>query len=39
MFYYHLGLHYSQTIMAFDDAALEFYYHLGLHYSQTLGRM
>ena len=35
-FYYHLGLHYSQTTAKFDKAAHVFYYHLGLHYSQTV---
>ena len=34
-FYYHLGLHYSQTIGANALGAETFYYHLGLHYSQT----
>ena len=35
MFYYHLGLHYSQTALLLPLLALLFYYHLGLHYSQT----
>ena len=35
-FYYHLGLHYSQTHVSLDDYFGMFYYHLGLHYSQTL---
>ena len=34
-FYYHLGLHYSQTINARHLHPDQFYYHLGLHYSQT----
>ena len=34
-FYYHLGLHYSQTKLFVTLAADRFYYHLGLHYSQT----
>ena len=34
-FYYHLGLHYSQTVLMDEEAAGMFYYHLGLHYSQT----
>ena len=34
-FYYHLGLHYSQTVAASDFSEDAFYYHLGLHYSQT----
>ena len=34
-FYYHLGLHYSQTRDAAERAERMFYYHLGLHYSQT----
>ena len=36
MFYYHLGLHYSQTLIGGIFFHLSFYYHLGLHYSQTL---
>ena len=35
-FYYHLGLHYSQTTPTACRARSWFYYHLGLHYSQTL---
>ena len=35
MFYYHLGLHYSQTLREQARRRNEFYYHLGLHYSQT----
>ena len=35
MFYYHLGLHYSQTINTGEFVSVGFYYHLGLHYSQT----
>ena len=35
MFYYHLGLHYSQTHDAASVSLGVFYYHLGLHYSQT----
>ena len=35
-FYYHLGLHYSQTIPVNLIQAVLFYYHLGLHYSQTI---
>ena len=35
MFYYHLGLHYSQTIDLPHELISAFYYHLGLHYSQT----
>ena len=35
MFYYHLGLHYSQTACKFPNISAAFYYHLGLHYSQT----
>ena len=38
MFYYHLGLHYSQTLTKKAIAMLSFYYHLGLHYSQTSRR-
>ena len=34
-FYYHLGLHYSQTKTHAFNTAFEFYNHLGLHYSQT----
>ena len=34
-FYYHLGLHYSQTTRIIGNVAKGFYYHLGLHYSQT----
>ncbi len=34
-FYYHLGLHYSQTKLGDKQEVLLFYYHLGLHYSQT----
>ena len=34
-FYYHLGLHYSQTLPSCHKSHLTFYYHLGLHYSQT----
>ena len=35
VFYYHLGLHYSQT-EPYSQYYLDlFYYHLGLHYSQT----
>ena len=34
-FYYHLGLHYSQTIIQDSFCFFVFYYHLGLHYSQT----
>ena len=34
-FYYHLGLHYSQTFWRSFSAIFSFYYHLGLHYSQT----
>ncbi len=37
-FYYHLGLHYSQTGDFAFDVRHTFYYHLGLHYSQTAGR-
>ena len=37
MFYYHLGLHYSQTQERQNQFLIRFYYHLGLHYSQTLG--
>ena len=33
--YYHLGLHYSQTVQGTVTVSLSFYYHLGLHYSQT----
>ena len=36
MFYYHLGLHYSQTKESLCRQIREFYYHLGLHYSQTV---
>ena len=35
LFYYHLGLHYSQTQRSTINASPTFYYHLGLHYSQT----
>ena len=35
MFYYHLGLHYSQTHSRAGGGLVMFYYHLGLHYSQT----
>ena len=35
MFYYHLGLHYSQTPSDMIAELDKFYYHLGLHYSQT----
>ena len=35
-FYYHLGLHYSQTGSTGSSSRARFYYHLGLHYSQTL---
>ena len=35
LFYYHLGLHYSQTHNAILMHKEMFYYHLGLHYSQT----
>ena len=35
LFYYHLGLHYSQTYQGFLNKINKFYYHLGLHYSQT----
>ena len=35
MFYYHLGLHYSQTNTRLRHCRGMFYYHLGLHYSQT----
>ena len=35
-FYYHLGLHYSQTMRKHGRLFSKFYYHLGLHYSQTL---
>ena len=38
MFYYHLGLHYSQTTDHNEELTPQFYYHLGLHYSQTRGR-
>ena len=34
-FYYHLGLHYSQTGEHVLMLLVTFYYHLGLHYSQT----
>ena len=34
-FYYHLGLHYSQTFRIHIIPQKMFYYHLGLHYSQT----
>ena len=34
-FYYHLGLHYSQTHANCLADGRGFYYHLGLHYSQT----
>ena len=34
-FYYHLGLHYSQTGSTGSSSRARFYYHLGLHYSQT----
>ena len=34
-FYYHLGLHYSQTYVGVNGDCQRFYYHLGLHYSQT----
>ena len=34
-FYYHLGLHCSQTIERRGQIRRPFYYHLGLHYSQT----
>ena len=34
-FYYHLGLHYSQTAYCLWNLVSLFYYHLGLHYSQT----
>ena len=37
LFYYHLGLHYSQTEKIKERRKNRFYYHLGLHYSQTLG--
>ena len=36
VFYYHLGLHYSQTRSVMRDEMDAFYYHLGLHYSQTM---
>ena len=36
-FYYHLGLHYSQTESVTVPTLYWFYYHLGLHYSQTCG--
>ena len=36
VFYYHLGLHYSQTPIVIREFPVMFYYHLGLHYSQTL---
>ena len=36
LFYYHLGLHYSQTQYCYTTLHRKFYYHLGLHYSQTL---
>ena len=35
-FYYHLGLHYSQTTSTKKTNTFVFYYHLGLHYSQTM---
>ena len=35
-FYYHLGLHYSQTYRRAVGYNYWFYYHLGLHYSQTI---
>ena len=35
LFYYHLGLHYSQTLTVENFPEQLFYYHLGLHYSQT----
>ena len=35
VFYYHLGLHYSQTEDFPHSVSAGFYYHLGLHYSQT----
>ena len=35
LFYYHLGLHYSQTQDLTEMRIMLFYYHLGLHYSQT----
>ena len=35
-FYYHLGLHYSQTSLVDEISGRLFYYHLGLHYSQTI---
>ena len=35
-FYYHLGLHYSQTMRLSAWSSVMFYYHLGLHYSQTV---
>ena len=35
LFYYHLGLHYSQTLSSKSITKIMFYYHLGLHYSQT----
>ena len=38
-FYYHLGLHYSQTLMYSVAILAAFYYHLGLHYSQTIYAM
>ena len=37
-FYYHLGLHYSQTLNYEEKVTESFYYHLGLHYSQTAAK-
>ena len=39
MFYYHLGLHYSQTTKRIRRRMKMFYYHLGLHYSQTADKI
>ena len=35
-FYYHMKLHYSQTMPALYGSDRLFYYHMELHYSQTI---
>ena len=34
-FFYHMNLHYSQTIICADVFEWKFFYHMNLHYSQT----
>ena len=39
MFFYHMNLHYSQTVNLCIAVNLWFFYHMNLHYSQTFYRL